>query len=114
MGLVTTMPSSRRATSGERSKPRPEPAGARAALTIRTHSRRAARISTGKKLSRWAELAINRLRAGGRPAKNRPVGHRGDRLTARERESLDRDGYLVVPALLDEPVIRPLLTRLAA
>ena len=42
------------------------------------------------------------------------MGHRGDRLTARERESLDRDGYLVVPALLDEPVIGPIRTRLEA
>ena len=40
------------------------------------------------------------------------MGHRGDRLTAREREALDRDGYLVVPALLDEPVLRPVRARL--
>ena len=57
---------------------------------------------------RW----LNRLRPRRFSAKNRPVGHRGDRLTAREREALDRDGYLVVPALLDEPVLRPVRARL--
>jgi hypothetical protein len=39
------------------------------------------------------------------PAKNRPVSRRRERLTARERESLDRDGYVLVPALLDEPLM---------
>jgi ectoine hydroxylase-related dioxygenase (phytanoyl-CoA dioxygenase family) len=40
------------------------------------------------------------------------VGYQRDRLTARERESLDRDGYLVAPALLDESVIAPMRARL--
>ena len=40
------------------------------------------------------------------------MSRRGERLTARERESLDRDGYLLVPALLDEPVIAPMRARI--
>ena len=40
------------------------------------------------------------------------MSRRGERLTARQRESLDRDGFLLVPALLDEPVIGPMRARL--
>ena len=42
------------------------------------------------------------------------MGRRSDRLTAREREALDRDGYLLVPALLEEPVSGPMRARLEA
>ena len=42
------------------------------------------------------------------------MSRRGERLTAREREALDRDGYQLVPALLDEPVIGPMRARLEA
>jgi len=42
------------------------------------------------------------------------VSRTGERLTDPERESLDRDGYLLVPALLDEPVIGPMRARLDA
>jgi ectoine hydroxylase-related dioxygenase (phytanoyl-CoA dioxygenase family) len=60
-----------------------------------------------------AEPAVNPLRRRRWPAKNRPVSARRDRLTAGERESLDRDGYLVVPALLDEHIVAPVRARTA-
>jgi len=40
------------------------------------------------------------------------VSRGSDRLTARERASLHRDGYLLVPALLGEPVMGPMRARL--
>ena len=40
------------------------------------------------------------------------MGHRGAQLTAQQRESLERDGYLVVPSLLTEAVIGQMTSRL--
>ena len=40
------------------------------------------------------------------------MSRRGGLLTAGQRESLERDGYLLVPALLDETVLAPVRARL--
>jgi phytanoyl-CoA dioxygenase PhyH len=41
-----------------------------------------------------------------------PVRHRGGLLTAQQRGSLEREGYLLVPSLLDETVIGRMRSRL--
>jgi len=40
------------------------------------------------------------------------VRHRAKQLTAQQRESLESDGYLLVPSLLDETVIGRMISRL--
>jgi ectoine hydroxylase-related dioxygenase (phytanoyl-CoA dioxygenase family) len=41
-----------------------------------------------------------------------PVGQQSGQLSAQQRESLERDGYLLVPRLLDETVLSPIASRL--
>jgi ectoine hydroxylase-related dioxygenase (phytanoyl-CoA dioxygenase family) len=45
-------------------------------------------------------------------AETLPVRHQARHLSVQQRESLERDGYLLVPALLDETVLGPIATRL--
>src|SRR5215469_11194260 len=57
-------------------------------------------------------IPVNRLR---RPAPARrilTVSRRDGLLTAEQEESLERDGYLMVPSLLDEIVLAPMRSRL--
>jgi MYXO-CTERM domain-containing protein len=56
--------------------------------------------------------ALTLCGAGGRRRRIGSVQYQRDRLIPEERESLDRDGYLVIPALLEEPVIAPMRARL--
>jgi ectoine hydroxylase-related dioxygenase (phytanoyl-CoA dioxygenase family) len=41
-----------------------------------------------------------------------PVRQQAELLSAQQRESLERDGYLLVPSLLDETVLGPIASRL--
>jgi Phytanoyl-CoA dioxygenase (PhyH) len=58
------------------------------------------------------ERLINRLRHRAAAAKNPVVSRRAVLLTAGQRESLEREGYLLVPSLLDELVLAPMRTQL--
>src|SRR5215470_8688946 len=64
------------------------------------------------RLAAAAAGALTLCGAGGRRRRIGSVQYQRDRLTPEERESLDRDGYLVIPALLEEPVIAPMRARL--
>ena len=52
------------------------------------------------------------LRPERHAANTLPVRHRGGLLTAGQRGSLERDGYVLVPLLLDEMVIGRMRSRL--
>jgi hypothetical protein len=45
-------------------------------------------------------------------AKNLPMSQQARHLSAQQRESLERDGFLLVPSLLDETVLGRIATRL--
>ena len=42
-----------------------------------------------------------------------PVRHRAGQLSAQQREALERDGYLLVPSLLDETLTARMAGRLS-
>lgn len=58
------------------------------------------------------ERPFNGLRPVQRRRRIPVVSYRAALLTGAQRESLERDGYLLVPSLLDESVLAPIRARL--
>ena len=54
-------------------------------------------------------MGLRRERCG---AETLPVRHQAGQLSARQRGALERDGYLMVPSLLDETVLGRITLRL--
>jgi ectoine hydroxylase-related dioxygenase (phytanoyl-CoA dioxygenase family) len=58
------------------------------------------------------ERPVNRLRHRAAQRRISVVSRRAGLLSAGQRESLERDGYLLVPSLLDDSVLAPMRARL--